>query len=82
MCYLHPMAVQAKDVIQLNKIMLEVVEYPHLSPGPLPEVPLLTLARSLGREKGDGYVQLRNVLDVNSRKAQCLVFRLTVLLSL
>ena len=54
---MHPTVIQAKDVIQSNKIILDVLEYPHLSLGPLPKVSFLTLAGRLGREKEGDDVQ-------------------------
>lgn len=35
MFYVHPEAVQAKNVIQINKIISDVLEHPHLPSGPL-----------------------------------------------
>lgn len=53
MFYLHPEAVQAKNVIQINNIIPDVLEYPHCHLDLYSKVFLLMLAGKLGREKGD-----------------------------
>jgi hypothetical protein len=79
MFYLHPEAVQAKIVIQINNNIW-------CSGTPTPAIWasllrfLLRLAGKPGGEKGDDDVEWWNILNINSWKARCLNHFLFVIL--
>ena len=69
MFYVRPEAVQAKNVIQINKIISDVLEHPHLPSGPFLLRHTHVGQEARKRKNGDDYVELWNVLNVNSWKA-------------
>ena len=58
MFYVRPEAVQAKNVIQINKIISDVLEHPHLPSGPFLLRHTHVGQEARKRKNGDDYVEL------------------------